>query len=49
MNIKEVTMKFSESDVLRILAIALDDDEGDTLRLVQDTLAPYIKKSLEPH
>ena len=49
MNLKNVTIKLDISQVREIMRIDMDDDAGEALSFVKETLAKPVKASLQPH
>lgn len=49
MNLKNVTIELYTSQVQEILRIDMDDDSGEALSFVKETLAKLVKSSLQPH
>jgi hypothetical protein len=49
MNLKEVTIRLSPSEVVELLRIDMDDDPARALDFVKEVLAKRVKESLQPH
>ncbi|MFO7783865.1 MAG: hypothetical protein ACQET7_01010 [Thermodesulfobacteriota bacterium] len=49
MNLKKVTIELDTSQVQEVLRIDMDDDAGEALLFVKETLAKMVKSSLQPH
>lgn len=49
MNLKKVMIEPDVSEVQEILRIDMDEDAGEALAFIKETLAKQVKASLQPH
>jgi len=49
MNLKKILIELDVPQVQEVLRIDMDEDEGEALAFIKETLAKQVKASLQPH